>query len=151
MPDATHDTEQAAHLLLQSPEAKLYEELGIRAKALGADFTLAGSLTPQVAYEQSTMGLKDDVRDFGKRLFERLQKELYGLVCGSLEKDTADRAKLLDAIGVSEVAFASALTGFIVLHLGIAPALAPILAAIVVKRFFRPAYEEFCQTWKSRQ
>lgn len=56
---------------------------------------------------------------------------------------------MIAALGGGDVAVASALTALLI-HLGLAPVLAPIVAVIVAKRFFRPAYEEFCKTWKEK-
>jgi biopolymer transport protein ExbB/TolQ len=33
---------------------------------------------------------------------------------------------------------------------GLAPAIAAAIAAIVVRRFFKPAYQEFCKAWSER-
>ncbi len=66
-------------------------------------------------------------------------------MCG---EDDEDRADLLAAMRVSDAAVAAVLAGLIVTNLGAAPAVASVIAAIVVKRFFRPAYQEFCESWK---
>jgi hypothetical protein len=140
-------SEQALGRLLQSTEDQLYEQLGIRAKAIAANPALAGTFEPNVTYDGAAMGPLDDVREYGRRLVRRWNREAYGLVCGSDSDDAKDRKTLLDAFGGGEVAVASALSALFVAHLGLAPALAAILAALTLKHFFRPAYDEFCGLW----
>jgi hypothetical protein len=144
---AVEQARSAVTDLLEADEDQLYEQLGIRAQALASAPQLAGDFAPPVTYDQVAMGPLDAVRDFGKRLFNRWNREAYNLVCAD---DDADRTELLNAIGVGEAAAAAALAGFIVTNLGIAPAVAAVIAAIVVKRFFRPAYDEFCEVWKEK-
>jgi hypothetical protein len=140
--------ESAVKTLLKADENQLYEQLGLRAKAIEQDPSKAGSFDPSVVYDQAEMGLKEDILELGQRLFRRWNAEAYQLVCGSDAKDTKDRKNLTKAIGVSDVAVAAVLSGMLVTNFGLAPAIAAVVAALVVKRFCRPAYEEFCQVWK---
>ncbi len=140
-------SDEALSRLLQSTEDQLFEQLGIRAKALAADPSIAGNFEPNVAYDGIAMGPLDDVRELGRRLFGRWNREAYNLVCGSDADTAADRKKLLDAFGGGDVAVGAALAGMFVAYLGMAPALAGIVAALTLKYFFRPAYGEFCGLW----
>jgi hypothetical protein len=138
----------AVESLLESDENQLLEELGIRAKAISAAPEAAGSYSPDVVHSAAEMGVLDDVRDFGRRLFKRWNVQAWELVCGTDEDDTDDRKQLLDSIGVDKTTAAATLAALLVAHLGVAPALAGVIAALVIKRFFRPAYDEFCTSWQ---
>jgi hypothetical protein len=149
MADLTKQAEPAVKKLLKSDEEQLYEKLGIRAKAIAQDPTKGSLFEPQVTYDMAQMGLKEDVMEFGQRLFNRLNVEGYKLICGSETEDQKDRKDLMKAFSTNdEVTVATALSVLLVTNLGLAPAIAAVVAALLVKRFFRPAYEEFCQTWK---
>ena len=148
MSDLRKQAESAVKKLLISEEDQLYEELGIRAKAIAEDPAKSSSFDPDVTYNQAQMGFMDDVREFGKRLFRRWNVEAHKLICGSDDEDEEERKKLAEAVGIGEVSAAGALTALLVSHLGLAPAIAAVIAALAIKRFFRPAYDEFCQTWK---
>lgn len=148
--DLIKEAEPAVSKLLKADEDQLYEQLGIRAKAVAADPTVGSSFDPSVTYDQAEMGLKEDVREFGQRLFRRWEVEAYKLICGSDYEDQQDRKELVNSFGVSDVAVAAALSALLVTHLGLVPALAAVIAALVVKHFFRPAYEEFCQVWNKK-
>lgn len=148
MANLAQQAESAVKNLLQADEGQLYEQLGIRAKALAEDPTQGSSFEPQVTYDVAQMGLKEDVREFGQRLFHRWNVETYKLICGSDPKDKEDREDLMNAFGVDDGAVAAALTALLITNLGLTPALAVVIAAITVKRFFRPAYQEFCRIWE---
>lgn len=148
MSNLTKQAESAVEKLLKADENQLYEQLGIRAKAVAQDPTKGSSFEPQVIYSEARMGFKEDVREFGQRLFRRWNVEAHKLICGSDPGDQTDRKDLVDAFGVSDVAVAAALSALLVTHLGLVPALAAVVASLTIKRFFRPAHEEFCQVWK---
>ncbi len=133
--------------LLRADEEQLYEQLGIRAKALARDPSIAGSFDIEILYDQTEMGAKEEVLKLGRRVFHRWNVEAHKLVCGTSTQDITERNKLRDAFGLSETAVAAVLSAFLVAQLGIAPVLAAVVAAILCKRFFNPAYEEFCTAW----
>lgn len=148
MSDLTKEAESAVQKLLKADENQLYEQLGIRAKAIAEDLTKSSSFEPQVTYDEAQMGLKEDVLEFGQRLFRRWNAEAYKLICGSDPEDEKDREGLVTAFGINDEAVAAGLAALLVTHLGLIPAVAAVVAALVVKRFFRPAHAEFCQVWK---
>lgn len=148
MADLLKEAERAVEKLLEGEDEQLYEQLGIRAKAIAEDPKCGGVFEPDVAYDGVQMGLMEDVREFGRRIFQRWNAEAYKLVCGSDPNDKEDREEVLKAFGVGDVAAGAALATLLVTHLGLAPALAAVISALVVKRFFQPAHEEFCEVWK---
>jgi hypothetical protein len=148
MPDLNEQAQAAVEKLLKADEDQLYEQLGMRARAMAQDPAKSGSFQPQVSYEAAQMGFKEDVKDFGQRLFKRWNVEAYNLVCSTQAEDQQVRSDLLSAFGVSDAAVAAVVASLLVTQLGVAPAIAAVVAALVIKRFFRPAYEEFCITWK---
>jgi hypothetical protein len=133
--------------LLHAEEEQLYEQLGLRLRAIALDPAVAGSFDPAVIYDGAQMGAKEDILALGKRIFKRWSAEAHQLLCGSGDDDAADRARVRDAFGSGESTVAAIVAGLLVSHLGIAPALAAVIAAIACKRFFRPAFEEFCAAW----
>ncbi len=147
MVDLAKQAEPAVEQLLKADEQQLYEQLGIRARAVAEDPAIGSSFRPEVTYDQAQMGLKEDVQEFGRRLFRRWQTEAFKLVCGKDPGDEQERTKLMEAFGLGEVAIASTLAALLVTYLGILPALAGVIAAVLIKRFSRPGYEEFCNVW----
>ena len=148
MSDLANQAEPIVKKLLKAEESQLYELLGIRDQAIQAEPEKSASLDPQVTYNQAQMGAKEDVLELGKNIFDHWAVEAYKRACGSEDEDLEDREQLITATGVSEVAIAAAIAGLLISQLAVPAALAPVIAAIAVKRFFRPAYGEFCKIWK---
>lgn len=136
--------------LLRADEEQLYELIGIRSRAISEDLSLNGTFKPSVQYKGSEMGPLDDLQIFGKRMFMRLEKEMYNLFCGSSVEDDEARNKLADAFNVGPTEVAAVMAILLVTHVGLSPAIAPVIAALAVKRFLEPVYEEFCLIWGER-
>jgi hypothetical protein len=147
MPNGTPAAEQSIQKLLLSSDDQLYEQLGIRLTAMADDPAVAGSFEPHVVYTHAEMGLKDDMRELGRRLYRRWNRELFELACGSDKEAKGDRESLAKAFGIGDVAVAATLSGILVSSLGVAPAIAGVVAALTIRRVFRPGYEEFCKVW----
>jgi hypothetical protein len=142
--------EQALEKLLQSDPDQLYTELGLRKEAIQADPSQAGLYQITASYDAPMMGPLDALKEWGKNFFDRFSKDIYGLVCGSDKEDTEERKKLQAAFGLSDTAFAAALTAVLMSWFGWAPAIAAVMAALVVRLFFKNAYASMCDVWKKR-
>lgn len=150
MSEINRQAESAVKKLLLSDENQLYEHLGIRSKAIALDPSISSSFEPQVTYDEVQMGLLDDVRNLGMRIFRRLSVEAYKLLCGTDAENKKEREKLAEAFGISSTAAATTLATLLVTQLGLAPAIAAVIASLIVKRFFNKAYNKFCQKWKKK-
>lgn len=135
----------AIRKLSESEPTQLYEELGLRLKAIAADESLSGSFEPPIGYNAELMGPLDDLRAFGQEFFDRASREAYGLICGgALSKD--EREKLSAAFG-SKADLAAFVAALLVSHFGMAPAIAAVVGALVLRLFCRPAHEAMCEVW----
>jgi hypothetical protein len=141
------DAVRAAEKLLASDETQLFEELAARDRAVEQDPALAGRYDIEVPSDTAVMGLREDVVELGQRIFRRWNREAHALVCGGGAADEKDRKELASAFGVSDVMVAAAISSALVTSLGLAAPIAAVVAARVVRRFFRPGYEEFCALW----
>jgi len=140
----------AVKQLLQSDEDQLYEELAIRNKAILKDPSLAGSFSPEASYDAALVGPMDDLRKFGRIFFSRLNRDCYGLVCGSEQVNTQEREKVVKAFGLGKTEVAAAIAAIMVAHFAMAPAIAAVVGALIVKLFFRNAQEAMCEVWKQK-
>jgi hypothetical protein len=145
--EARQEAERAVTPLLTEPQDELFAELGIRARALSRHPGAAGSFNPDVRYNEVWMGDLDEVRAFGMRLYARWDHELHAVVCGPDPGGSEQRTAAADEIGPGQPAFAAYLATVIVSSLGIAPALASVAAAIVVRRFASSNLDELCRAW----
>ena len=151
MSDLSKEAELAVKKLLQSDEEQLYQELAIRNRNLEEDPSKGNSFDPEnIISDEKHAGLLDDAIEIGQNLFNSWNEQAFQLTCGSEPDNKKDREELLNAFGVSNVAVAAALSALLVTNLGLPAALAAVVAALAVKRFFNPVYEVFCSAWKER-
>jgi hypothetical protein len=149
MADLVDRARPATERLLSLDDNQLYAELAVRMQeirrdpASSADFNLA----PKSPVE--SMGF-EDLADFGRRFFNRVSRQAYALMCGDDAEDSNERNQLTQAFGLGKDAVAPALAALFVAHLGFAPAIAAVIAALAVRLFFKPAYEAMCEVWKEK-
>src|SRR4051812_40740064 len=117
----------AANSLKEQDEAALELQIGLRAKAIERDESLKSNpnLSPQ--YDNTHMGLHEDVQALGRRILLRWSRELHSVVCGSNPADAQKRQTVLDALNLSESAVIGAVAG-VLIALGLFPALAAAVA-----------------------
>jgi hypothetical protein len=145
--ELSEQARSAVEKLLNTEESQLYEELGIRSQAIAKNPALSSAFEPEVVYEGAYMGPLDYVRELGERIFKRLEFEMYGLFCGSAIEDEEARIELGKAFGIGQTEIALAMSALLITQLGLAPAIAAVMAALIIKHVFKPSYEEFCGLW----
>lgn len=133
--------------LSERGEDELYQELALRVKGMFEEPSVAGELQPSVPYSPELLGPLDDLQDFGRRFFARFLPEAYKLACG---EDAQERKKIEDAFGISPEAVGAAIAGILVAQFAIAPAAAAVIGALILRLFFRPAYQAMCDVWKEK-
>ena len=143
-------TDQQIRQLLQSDEDQLLEQLGMRSAVATRDLKKSADVELDLSSaDLKAMGIKDDMNDLGKRILRRWNRSAYELACGGDPDDAKTRADLEKALGIGEAAAIGVLTGALI-GVGLMAALAPVVATLLVKKFFNPAYGEFCQFWKEK-
>ncbi len=134
--------------LTQLDDDQLYQQLALRLQNLESDYQHAGDLRLEVAYQPDLMGPLDDLADFGRRFFERFNRDAYNLVCSS--EDAQERQNVKQAFGLGREALGGAIVGLLVTHLALAPAIAAVVAALIVRLFLENSYEAMCSVWRDR-
>ena len=136
--------------LVGSDEDQLLAQLGMRALAATGDLSQSAHFAPDLrGVAPDKMGAQEELKKLGKRILKRWNESAYQLACGNDPEDDKARSDVRSALGLGKAAAIGALaTGLI--GLGLMPALAPVLAAILVNKFFDPAYGEFCAYWKEK-
>lgn len=134
-----------AAALIAAEEAALLEEIGRREAIL--------SVSPDAAAEFSAESPISDglprFRDRGLAVVDRLERELFALLCGTDAEDRQERETLRAALGLSEAAAIGAVATALI-GLECPPFIAPLAAAAVVKRGIDPAWDETCAFWRLR-
>jgi hypothetical protein len=147
MENIKRKAEPSVKKLLGADEDTLLEQLGMRAQAAQAGVPGAAEYDPVITYDVQEMGSLDDLRDLGRRLLHRWSRELHHIACGSMDDDKKDRESIIMALGLGDVAIAATISSVLVTSFAVAPAVATVIAALVVKRIIEPAGETICEHW----
>jgi hypothetical protein len=141
------DVVRAAQRLAHEKELPALEVLvGTRAMAIEQDPGLADDAEFEPEYPTETMGALTEIKQLGRRILKRWNKELHDLVCSDTETDQKTRSAILDSLSIGEAAVIAAVAGAL-LSLGVGAALAAPLAPLIVKKFIWPARHELCAAW----
>ncbi len=139
--------------LAKLDEETLQAQLGMQAEGLGDDLTQGASIesiniNSLTAVPRGPKGNK--FIEFGQNLFERLNGEAYDLLCGT--DPFGDGGKTMktieNAYDESATKAAGVLTPILVANLGLAPAIAAIVATLIVQKIAKAAGETICSTWQ---
>ena len=141
--------------LWELDEDQLAAKIGDRAQAIGDDAAGLGtrgidpasldSIDVNVAARASI-----DLRllEAGQRLFDRVNPLVYELMCQPLGNDPQTQKILDEAIGQNYTKAAGMLSPVLISGLGLAPAIATLLATLIIKKIANYSATEICDSWK---
>lgn len=145
-------TPEALMVLLNTDEAVLLDEIGRRYELLA----IRPEAADGIELEFAARGTPDDVEgavamfhDLGVAIVTRLERELYGLLCGRDAKNAELRDDLKKSLNLSEPAVVGVLTAGLI-AIGCPAFVAPFVATVVVKKGIAPALDETCKIWRGR-
>jgi hypothetical protein len=136
----------AVESLLDAAPDELFAELELRRRLIVEQPRTAGSFEAATEYRSVVDLPVAQLAEFGRRFFARFSRDMHELVCGADPSNAQVRTDLRSAL-TSKPTFAAALACVLVSHFGTAPALAAVLAALVVRLFFDNALHVLCEMW----
>jgi hypothetical protein len=146
----TQEVEETVNKLMQSSEDQLYEDLGVRVKAFATNGAATASFSSTPTYDAKQMGLRDDLRAFGKAWFKGIMTSAHELICGDSPDWKEDRDKIKSTFGLGTTAVTTAIACALATNAIIPAAIAAVVATLIVKIFFKSAYDAFCANWKQK-
>ena len=141
--------------LWELDEDQLAAQIGDRAQAieddaagLGTKGIDPGSLDSIDVGFASKGAIDPRLLEAGKRLFDRVNPLVYELMCKPLGNDSETQKILDEAINQNYTKAASMLAPVLVNGVGLAPAIATLLATLIIKKIANYAATGICETWQ---
>jgi len=142
--------------LWELDEDQLEAQIGSRVQAIGdevagrgargVDLASLASIDVNVAPRAS---IDPRFLDAGRQLFDRVNPLTYELMCKPLGGDDAETRKILDeTINQNYTKAAGMLAPVLVSGVGLAPAVATLLATLIIKKIAKTGANAICETWE---
>ena len=149
------EVEALIESLWELDEDELEAQIGSRAQAIEDDAAGRGirgidqASLDSIDVGFATKGAIDlKLLESGRRLFDRVNPLAYELMCKPLGND-ANTQKILDeAIGQNYTKAAGMLAPALISGLGLAPAIATLLATLIIKKIANYGATGICETWQ---
>ena len=133
----------------------LEAQLGARVQAIGDDVAGRGARGVDPASLESIdvnvaarASIDPRFLDAGKRLFDRVNPLAYELMCKPIGVDDTETRKILDeTINQNYSKAVGMLAPVLVSGLGLAPAIATLLATLIIKKVSKYLATGICETW----
>ena len=142
--------------LWELDEDQLEAQIGSRVQAIGDDVAIGVTRGVDPASLESIdvnfaarASIDPRFLDAGRQLFDRVNPLTYELMCKPLGGDEAETRKILDeTINQNYTKAAGMLAPVLVSGLGLAPAVATLLATLIIKKVSKYLATGICETWE---
>jgi len=139
---------QAVQELEAADDDELYRELGLRVSAIERDPTVAGQFAPPRAMLEPKGIALGDMVAVGRRAFASISKAGYSLLCSGMQGGHFDA--FIASLGTNRVAITAGLATLLVTQVGIAPAIAGVVATLVIGKVAPSSVEAVCTGWAKK-
>lgn len=133
--------------LADRPTDELFGLIYVRAVQSTASGSVGGPLRMQPAADDAVRS--GEATAVGRRIFMRWSRALHDFVCVPQQEDADLRAQLVSAIVGKGGGAGALVAGTLVASFGLSPAVAAVVAALMLKLIVAPAAEELCATWQA--
>ena len=137
--------EEAVLGVLALDEDTLLSEIGRREALLEMTPDLAESMTLAV-HPEGTEAVHGSFLELGRKVVQRLNRELYRVLCGDDPAAQAERERLKQSLKLSEAAMIGGIATAL-MAIGTPPFVAPLAATVIVRSGINPVWEETCKFW----
>jgi uncharacterized protein (UPF0261 family) len=138
--------QQEAEELLAKDEKELTELLALRVNAVQQDVSLSLQPTFEVQVSPLEVALPPWIKNTVDAMIVTALRQSYNVLCSDLPEFADLRTSLVGALGLGGSAAVIALAAFLTGTLGMAAALATVLATIVIKKIGGPSLKAGHQT-----
>jgi hypothetical protein len=150
------EVEVLVESLWELDEDQLEAQIGSRVQAIGDDVARRGARGVDPASLESIdvnvaarASIDPRLLDAGRQLFDRVNPLVYQLMCKPLGGDDAETRKILDeTINQNYTKAAGMLAPVLVTGVGLAPAVATLLATLIIKKVSKYLATGICETWE---
>jgi len=150
------EVEVLVESLWELDEDQLQAQIGSRVQAIGDDVAGRGARGVDPASLESIdvnvaarASIDQTFLDAGRQLFDRVNPLTYELMCKPLGGDDAETRKILDeTINQNYTKAAGMLAPVLVSGVGLAPAVATLLATLIIKKIAKTGANAICETWE---
>ncbi|GCL34114.1 hypothetical protein PA905_29020 [Planktothrix agardhii CCAP 1459/11A] len=146
------DYNELVQQLLELDEESLEAQLGLQVQEMDSDVRggSQGLTIDSIDLDVATRSpISPEVLVAGQQLLKRLSAGLYDLMCNSVGSDQETEKVLDEVINQNYVKAAGMLAPVLVSGLGLAPAIATLIATLVIKKIAKEGSEVICKSWKA--
>lgn len=138
--DQTTLTCIAEQMAIEMSEEQLLREIGLRARTFAMFPAAAGCVEKSVPEAAALDRAWDDLSEFGGWIFRRLHRQLRSIPAVSLDEN--DGLGPCDGFDPANATDAGRIVSVLTATLGVAPAIASVVAALTLKRLLIPGWDE---------
>lgn len=150
MAELMEEALQAVRALEDADDDELFRQLGLRMKAIERDPSVAGQFAPsRAALEPMGISL-GDVIDAGRKAFSGLSQSGYGLLCGGGSMQGSHFDNFMATLGTNRMAITAGLATLLVTSIGIAPAIAGVVATLAIGKAAPATLQGICTVWGAK-
>lgn len=147
MPDQMDDVKAAVADLHTTDEDDLYRLLALRMKTIERDMSVAGQFAPSTVAATELGIAVPDLLALGRKAFQAIARSGQAIICGTDSDAGFHLQRILTSVNMDVTTVTAGVATLLVGQLAIAPAVAGIVAAIIVGKVAPTSVEALCKAW----